>query len=304
MGSSADTAMPRFSIVVLTYARDAILAEVLDRLYQHVAARQDYEVILVDNNVEPAGREKLLERFAMQRYLRSGTNKGVTARNDGIEVARGDYVILLDDDVFIETPDFLDRFAAAFAEDPRLGVVTIRKHVRGETGPRVDLIPHTRKNVDLDRPFPTFRFVGGCVGFRVKTLRAVGGFLSDFFYGLEEIELAYRVIDAGWTIRYSPEIVVEELEHPAGRKSKVDSQTDRLTNKYIMTWLHMPFPQNILNYLFFTPYIVYRARGEIRVGRAIARFLTWLGKDDRPRRKPLSPEAVAYIRSCGGAIWR
>ena len=82
------------------------------------------------------------------------------------------------------------------------------------------------------------------------------------------------------------------------------SQTDRLTNKYIMTWLHMPFPQNILNYLFFTPYIVYRARGEIRVGRAIARFLKWLGKDDRPRRKPLSPEAVAYIRSCGGAIWR
>src|SRR4051812_47014608 len=111
MGSRADTAMPRFSIVVLAYSRGAILPQGVDRLYQHVAARQDYEVILVDNNVEPAGRETLLERFAMQRYLRSGTNKGVTARNDGIDVARGEYVILLDDDVFIETPDFLDRFA-------------------------------------------------------------------------------------------------------------------------------------------------------------------------------------------------
>ena len=216
----------------------------------------------------------------------------------------GTYTLIIDDDVFIETDDYLSIFEQIFECEPELGAVTIRKRVRGETGKRVDLIPHTRKDVDLDSSFLTFRFVGGCVGFRTQALRQVGGFFPDFFYGIEEIELAYRLVDGGWKIRYSPDVEVEELEHPAGRKPMRESQTDRLTNKYIMTWLHMPFPEILANYAFFTPYIFYRVRGQIRIGAAITRFGRWLRRHDRPKRKPLSPAARSYIKACGGSVWR
>jgi GT2 family glycosyltransferase len=206
--------------------------------------------------------------------------------------------------VLIETPDFLDRFGQRFSVDPRLGAVTIAKHVRGATGRRVDLIPHTDKRIDLTRPFPTFRFVGGCVGFRTATLREVGWFLPDFFYGLEEIELSYRIIDGGWRILYDPAIRAEELEHPAGRRPKRDVQTDRLANKYIISFLRMPSPQVLLNMVLFTPYLMFFARGEVSVPGAIGQFLRWLGKPGRLRRKPISRAAAAYIRECGGSVWR
>lgn len=300
-----ETAMaPRFSIVILTYAREAILTAMLARLAGYLSGRSDYELLLVDNNIEAASRSAQLAPFHAAKLIWDGRNKGVAARNLGIDVARGDYVILLDDDVFVDTPDFLDRFAALFEDEPRLGAVTTRKYVRGETRRRLDLIPHTDKSVDLTKPFHTFRFVGGCVGFRAQALREVGGFLPDFFYGLEEVELAYRIIDGGWTIRYEPDIVSEELEHPAGRRPKREVQTDRLANKYIITYLRMPQPWLLLNMVAFTPYLLYFARGEASVSGAIRQFSAWLRREDRPRRRPIGKAATRYIRECGGSIWR
>ncbi len=293
-----------FSVVVLTYARDQILADCLTRLATCLGPRGDYEVILVDNNAERGTRDALLAPFAHHQYLFSGGNKGVHARNDGFDAARGEYVVLLDDDVMVETPAMLDLFAARFAEDERLGAITVRKHVRGETRRRVDLIPHTRKDVDLTQPFLTFRFVGGCVAFRAACLREVGGFLPDFFYGLEEIELSYRIIDAGWRIRYDPAVSCEELEHPDGRDAKKRVQTQRLANKYIISYLRMPFPEVLVNAALFTPYLLLRQRGQASVTGAVRQFLNWRKRDGRPERKAISRRTAAYIRECGGSVWR
>lgn len=302
--SALDRAAPRHSIVILTYAREAILAQVLDRLAGHLAGRDDYELILVDNNEQPTARSEALVRFHDARLLWDGVNKGVAARNLGFAAARGEFVVLLDDDVFVDTPDFLDRFAARFAADGRLGAVTIRKYVRGETRARPDLVPHTDKRVNLARAFETFRFVGGCVGFRVATLRETGGFLPDFFYGLEEIELSYRMIDRGWKILYDPDLVCEELEHPAGRRPKRQVQSDRLTNKFIISFLRMPAPYVWLNLLAFPPYAYAFAGGEMDVPLAVRQFVAWLRRPDRLRRQPIGREARRYIRRCGGHLWR
>jgi GT2 family glycosyltransferase len=294
----------RFSIVILTYARDAILAQTLERLHSLTATRTDFEVILVDNNIERADREDMLRRFVHTHYLWNGRNDGVHARNDGMAAARGEYIVLLDDDVLVETADFLDIFADRFDRQSDLGAVTIAKYVRGETRARPDLIPHTRKDIDLTKAFQTFRFVGGCVGMRRRAIEQVGGFLPDFFYGLEEIELSYRIIDCGWRILYDPAIVAEELEHDAGRKPKREVQTRRLANKYIIDYLRMPMPEAIINVLLFTPYLLFRAGGDASVPGAVHQFFRWRRKEGRPKRKAISHSTAQYIRDCGGAVWR
>lgn len=294
----------RTSVVILTYARDPVVTEVLDALRPMIGARTDCEVVLVDNNADAIDRTAMLAGFANSRLVRMPTNVGVIARNDGVAAAVGETIVLLDDDVFVRTPDFPDRFARLFDEDPQLGVVTIRKLTGDAEGSRVDLIPHTDKSVDLTRPFKTFRFVGGCVAFRRTMFQDLGGFSREFFYGLEEIEFSYRIVEAGWTILYTPEVEAFELEHPAGRRPMREVQTARLKNKYIMSWLHMPFPHIVLNYALFTPYIAWRTRGEISIGGAVGGFMTWLGRKDRPRRRPIGQAARAYIVSTGGSLWR
>jgi GT2 family glycosyltransferase len=303
-GGRGAVGMTIVSIVILTYSRDPVLREVLDDLAGLIAERDDCEVLLVDNNADDVDRGAWLSRFARAQWLHMGENVGVIGRNVGMSRASGPIIGLLDDDVFIQTADFPDVLARIFGADPELGAVTIHK-VLSETGEtRRDLIPHSRKDVDMTRPFDTFRFVGGFMALRREAYERVGGFSPEFFYGCEEVELSYRLIDGGWKILYSPEILAVELEHPSGRAPVVAAQTMRLRNRYIMAWMHMPFPQILFNYLFFTPYIAYFARGQIDIVKAVGGLLTWLRRGDRPQRKPLGPRAIAYIRSCRGSTWR
>jgi hypothetical protein len=66
----------------------------------------------------------------------------------------------------------------------------------------------------------------------------------------------------------------------------------------------MPSPQVLLNMVLFTPYLMFFARGEVSVPGAIGQFVRWLRKPGRLRRKPISRAAAAYIRECGGSVWR
>lgn len=295
---------PIFSIVVLTYARDEVVQRLLVELAAHLGERCDYELFLVDNNVDAVDRGAWLKPFSHAAWLRIGFNKGCVARNDGMAAARGDYIILIDDDCFVQTSDFLDQFAQAFGQDPRIGAVTTRKLLEETMDIRRDLIPHTRKDIDLLKPFLTFRIVGGVMAFRRTMFDQLGGFSADFFYGLEEIEYAYRIVDAGWKILYTPAIISIELEHQGGRRPASEVTTIRLANKYIISFMHMPFPQIFFNFIVFTPYTFLFYRGQTNILGAISTFLRWLARRDRPRRKPIGPEARAYIRSCGGVIWR
>ncbi|CAN5367295.1 N/A [soil metagenome] len=293
-----------FSVVILTYARDTALQTTLASLRNAIGDRQDVEVVLVDNNVDTIDRASFLTDFAHSRYVRTGANKGVSGRNDGMAVAKGEILVLLDDDVLIESHDLFDKFSAAFTSEPRVGVVNARKLDSKTMSLLPEFIPHTRKDVDTTRPFLTFRFVGGLVALRRALYQDVGGFSPEFFYGLEEREYSYRIIKAGWKILYQPDIVAIETTDEGGRASRIDQRTETLSNRYIISYLHTPMAPMIANFVLFTLFLVIKEGGRVNVGRALGKFSTWLKKPGRPARRPIDRHAQAYIRACGGAIWR
>ena len=300
----AHQAQVRHSIVILTYSRDPVLRDLLSELSAMLAGREDYEIILVDNNADPVDRGSMLGQAYSARWLRMPRNHGVSARNWGMAAARGDYIVVIDDDCFVKTDHFLDAFATLFEDHPDVGAITIKKLIHDTMEMRRDIIPHTRKDVDLSSPFLTFRIVGGCVAFRREVFQSIGGFSAEIFYGIEEIELSYRIIDAGWKILYAPNITAVELEHPAGRRPTKIVATQRLANKYMISFLHMPFPHIVFNYVLFTPYTFLFYRGQVNVPAAIFSFMKWLGRKDRARRRPIQPRTVAYIKACDGSVWR
>lgn len=302
-GSGASTIV--YSIVILTYARDEVLRQVLDTVRQRLGQqRRDFEVVLVDNNVDEVDRSQWLLGFPAHQYLKSGFNKGVIARNDGMSAAIGEILVVIDDDVLVQTDDFLDPIGRAFAGDARLGVVVARKLDHRTMETRRDAIPHTRKHLDVTQPFTATRFVGGCLCFRAEVHRTLGGFSAEFFYGLEEIEYSYRVIEAGWKILYLPDVVAVELEHPGGRRPLRQVQTEMLTNKFIISYLHMPFPHYLVNFLLYPAYLMIFYRQQASLPQAVAGFLRWWRRPDRTRRRPIGRAARAYIRENGGHLWR
>src|SRR5271155_2580177 len=74
---------PRFSLTMITFARDHRLREVLAHLRPVLAGRADTEFILVDNNPDGLDRSVWLTGLGVGRYIKLGENRGVAARNEG-----------------------------------------------------------------------------------------------------------------------------------------------------------------------------------------------------------------------------
>ncbi len=294
----------RASIVILTFARDETLKQTLARLKDKIGPGDDTEIILVDNNPDDLNRAEFLQDFPLTQVIKTGSNKGVWARNYGAAAARGEVIVLLDDDVLVETSDFLRPFHRAFAEHPEVGLVTIKK-LDGKTMTQLpECVPHPQKDIDLTKPFLTFRFTGGLIAIRRAMYQQVGGFSQDIFFGHEEHEYAFRVIKAGWKILYSPDVVAVETNAAGGRRSHYDERRDVLCNRYVLDYLHMGAAPMIIDMTLFTIALFIMERGKLDVLGAIANFRAWLGKPGRAARQPIDRRTKAYILACGGKTWR
>ena len=104
---------PLFSIVMVTYARDHLVPETIAQAAKVAASRLDeVEFVLVDNNADETDRSSFLSPFVRWQYVKLGYNKGVSARNDGANAARGSYMVFVDDDAFLNPEGVLDRYEA------------------------------------------------------------------------------------------------------------------------------------------------------------------------------------------------
>jgi len=299
----ADAPAPTFSTTMVTYARDHIAPQAVAQVAKAAGGRRDIEFILVDNNADTIDRSDWLKPFEQWTYIKLGLNKGVPARNDGAGVARGRFIVFVDDDAFLNPVGAFDVYEAAFAENPRVAIVTAR-HRDADTGetPRASF-PHTNKSLPKDKPFKTFRFQGNGFAMRRDAFTAIGPMSDEYFYGLEEIDYAFRVVDAGYEIFYEPRCWVFEHNDPGGRKPTREVQEMRLTNKLIITYKYLPFRYVPFNMTLFAAYITYLNRGRINAPKAIWKFIVWAFRHPG-RRRPISPHAIHYIQSCGGHAWK
>ena len=120
-----------------------------------------------------------------------------------------DYVIELDDDGLLVEVDVLRRVRALFEAEPRLGIVGFRiADEHGETQRRH--VPRVG-NADPMRGGYVTGFLGGGHALRTAMLDEIGDWPAAFFFAHEETDLAWRAADAGWRIRYAPELL---LRHP------------------------------------------------------------------------------------------
>ena len=144
-----------FSIILTTYNRPDLLQDALASVGSQTL--RDFEVILINDNGEPV--EHLLAAYDFPiTYIRQGRNQGLSAaRNAGLALARGRYVVYLDDDD-IYLPHHLAVLAEAFEQHPDSVVYTGVEYVNEklEEGRRIELgrgQPFKHEVFDRDRLF-------------------------------------------------------------------------------------------------------------------------------------------------------
>ena len=108
----------KFSVVIATYNRAKDLSDTLMSL-SRLETDQPWEVIVVDNNSSDATPTVVAEAaktFPVElRYLFEKEQGRSAALNAGIRVARGEIIVVTDDDVRVQ-PEWLENAAAALEE--------------------------------------------------------------------------------------------------------------------------------------------------------------------------------------------
>jgi GT2 family glycosyltransferase len=197
--------MPAVGAVVLTLGRrPAQLRRAVDSLLEQRGVELD--VVVVGNGWEPTGLP------AGARGLALAENVGIPAgRNAGVPAVRGELLFFLDDDTSLAAPDALARVAREFAADGRLGLLQLRVDPVGAGAAPREWVPRLRVSARA-RSGEVTAVWEGAVGARRDVFEAVGGWPAEFRFVHEGVDLAWRVMDAGYRVRYAGDVAAL---HPA-----------------------------------------------------------------------------------------
>ena len=178
------------SFVLATHNRHDVVKRTLAAIVHCGPPRDLFEIIVVDNASTDGTRN--LAMAVADEVVPLDTNEGSCAKAYGLECARGEYVVFLDDDSH-PLEGSISKMVAHFRADRRLGAA----------GFEVILPDGQREGAALPGVF-----VGCGVGLRLEALRDVAGLDKRFFMPAEEYDLSFRLVAAGWKIAVFPDLAV------------------------------------------------------------------------------------------------
>ena len=190
---------------------------------------RDFEIIVVDDCSTDDSREFLAREYPQVRVNVNEKNVGFAPSvNAGIRAARGDVVILLNNDTEAD-PHWLEEIAHALGENPRAGMVACklrlfdkRDHIHSAGDfYRVDGIPGNRGVWEEDRgqyddARGVFGACGGAAAYRKTMLAEIGGFDEALGSYCEDVDLNWRARLAGYQVAYAPRAIVYHMVSATG----------------------------------------------------------------------------------------
>lgn len=231
--------------------------------------------VVVWNGCQPVASEPQVKDVALPENV--GVPEG---RNIGLASCVGDVVVFLDDDARFTRPESIRGVAQMFRDDDRLGAVgfrivdergvTARRHIPrpGSKGARVG------GEVAL--------FPGGAVAVRRDAFNDAGGYPPEFFFAMEESDLALGMVDAGWRIRYEPEI---EVFHPrADPASHPDDVRRTARNRVLLARRRLPWVVAVMYVVDWIILTTCREHMKLSAVRALTRGTLDGLRDDTDRR--------------------
>lgn len=209
------------SVILSTRNRAAQLSRCLDELDHKAFAALPGEIVLVDH-ASTDDTQAVMARFAARsmapvRIVRA-TRPGLgAARNTGLAVARGDILVMLDDDCTL-APDYPGAVLRAL-EDQAVAVVGGRILLVDPEAAQVGVqMGETRERYSAARFATPGAFQAANLAFRRSVIARIGGFDERLGAGTqfrcEDIEFVARALEAGFVALHEPAAVVH---HDHGR---------------------------------------------------------------------------------------
>jgi GT2 family glycosyltransferase len=216
---------PLVSIITVNYDHPEVTCEMLNSLRQ--VSYPFLEIIVIDNDSPHDDPKIISEQHPEVTLIRSDKNLGFAGGNNlGIRIAKGKYVLLLNNDIEVD-PGFLEPLVAKFEADPGLGAASPKIKYYHSPGTLQftgysPINPYTIRNkgyghgVEDKGQFDTdslTNFVhGAAMMVPMDVISRVGLMAECYFLYYEELDWGTRIKNAGYSLCYVHNSVVFHKE--------------------------------------------------------------------------------------------
>jgi O-antigen biosynthesis protein len=238
---------PELSVIIINYNVAYFLEQCLNSCLK-AAEHAHVEIIVIDNNSVDGSDDMMRDKFPKIPYIFNKENLGFSkANNQGMKMAQGQYILLLNPDTVVEEMTF--RLTIDFMnEHPDAGGLGVRmldgrgkflpESKRGLPTPAVAFY----KIFGLSTLFPKSRIFGkyhlgyldefethdieilsgAFMMMRKSVLDEIGLLDEAFFMYGEDIDLSYRIVQAGYKNYYFPHTRIIHYKGESTKKSSVN----------------------------------------------------------------------------------
>ncbi len=230
------------SVVIVNYNVQYFLEQCILSV-QAASQNLKIEIIVVDNNSSDDSCKILIEKFPEIILIQNKENVGFSkANNQGVEIAKGDYVLILNPDTVVAEDTFVQILAFAKSK-PNLGVLGV-KLIDGSG----NFLPESKRGI----PTPLVAFskifgisskqtgkyyathlnenetgtvavlVGAFMLLKRSVYNEVNGFDEAYFMYGEDIDLSYKTLNKGYqnyyyantqVVHYKGESTQKDIKH-------------------------------------------------------------------------------------------
>ncbi|MCB5272432.1 MAG: glycosyltransferase family 2 protein [Candidatus Cloacimonetes bacterium] len=240
------------SIIIPLYNKAELTARCLETLFSHTPEGR-YELVLVDNASTDRTSEVLDIMPPVVRVIRNSENIGFAgACNQGAKVARGEYLLFLNNDTELLS-GWLEPLLHTMASDPAIaavgskllfpdgtiqhaGVVIVDNRITndplcGEHIWRGKLADTPEANRQRDYKALT----AACLLVRRQDFWTVGGFDEGYWNGYEDVDLCFKLLHQGKRLVYEPRSVLIHHESKSGseRFRRAQDNIRRLHDRWL-----------------------------------------------------------------------
>lgn len=258
---------PLVSIVIPT--KDHI--ETLDACVMSIAQKAtytNYEIVLVENNSEAPETFAYYETLP-ERVAAASEGKGIARVvywpgefnysqiiNFGVKHAKGDYLLLLNNDTEVISPDFIEEMMG-YLQRPDAGVVGAKlyfaDHLVQHAGILIGVrgaLAHANQDFSAKREGYLARAVrpgnfsavtGACQMVRRDVFERVGGYNEEFAVGFNDADFCLRVWEAGYRTIFTPYAELCHYEFTSrGREEANEEKLRRWKREQALFMQHWP----------------------------------------------------------------
>jgi len=235
------------SIIIVNYNVKEFLQNLLHSI-EKASLNISHEIIIVDNASDDGSVELISEKFPSVRLIANTENLGFgKANNQALKIASGKYLLLINPDTIV-SEDTLDKMISFFENNSDAGLagckilnpegslqLACRRSFPGPwtsfckvTGlstlfPKSKLFArYNLTYLDENKTYEVDAISGSFMMMRKETYDKVGGFDEEFFMYGEDLDLCYRIQQAGFKVFYSHTTQIIHYKGESTKRSRLD----------------------------------------------------------------------------------